>query len=411
MRLLSTSTEIHDTLTRLLPKHDSYSVAVAWATMDFAAQRLLVRNKAKIRRLVVGIDSYITHPDFLCGFVETPSVRWMPQRSVTFHPKVYLLESGDSWDCIVGSANFTKRGMLVNDEVALHFSNQDTKADSVRQDLQKLIGGYWAAAESFDADDVSEYRTAWEARKRDHERLSRPLVTTSPAIRRKRERAREEGVTDILGMSWAEYFKRIQAERAENMFEDRLLLLEDARSLFHDTPRLRDMDKASRTRIAGTTYERYDPDEDAFDWMWFGAMRRAFNFRSLIGRNSRGLSHALDAIPLTGEVRREHYETFRARFAKTFANEQLGGGLGRGSATRLLCMRRPDWFVCIALPNADLCKATGVPKDIGLDKYWDRLIVPLTQTPWWMSEEPESPVEKRTWMGRMAMLDAIYYVP
>jgi hypothetical protein len=31
--------------------------------------------------------------------------------------------------------------------------------------------------------------------------------------------------------------------------------------------------------------------------------------------------------------------------------------------------------------------------------------------PWWQSEIPEDEVEQKIWMGRAAMLDAVYYDP
>jgi hypothetical protein len=81
-------------------------------------------------------------------------------------------------------------------------------------------------------------------------------------------------------------------------------------------------------------------------------------------------------------------------------------------ASRLLCLRRPDVFVCLDSKNRDgLLKTLGVSgKDVSLDTYWDAVIAPLHETEWWQSERPKSnSTEQTVWDGRVAMVDALFY--
>jgi len=74
-------------------------------------------------------------------------------------------------------------------------------------------------------------------------------------------------------------------------------------------------------------------------------------------------------------------------------------------------MKRPDHFVCIDKANRDgLCDYFSTAHfTTNLDNYWDRIIAPMMQTPWWQAEMPNEEVEQKIWMA--AMLDAIYYDP
>jgi hypothetical protein len=55
----------------------------------------------------------------------------------------------------------------------------------------------------------------------------------------------------------------------------------------------------------------------------------------------------LDEIPLNGPVQRDDYEAFIGRYKAAFPiknGQPYKHGLG--TATRLLAMQRPDYFVC-----------------------------------------------------------------
>ena len=78
----------------------------------------------------------------------------------------------------------------------------------------------------------------------------------------------------------------------------------------------------------------------------------------------------------------------------------------------MLCLRRPDYFVCVDQKNRDgLFKKLGVsPRQVTVQSYWDSIVAPLTDTPWWQSPRPLADATAQTvWDGRVAMVDSLFY--
>ena len=86
---------------------------------------------------------------------------------------------------------------------------------------------------------------------------------------------------------------------------------------------------------------------------------------------------------------------------------------GLPPATRLLALKRPDAFVCIDSANRkDMCENFGVsPTTTNLENYWQRIIEPMHGDAWWRHPQPTKAADAEIWLGRAAMLDAIYYTP
>ena len=129
-------------------------------------------------------------------------------------------------------------------------------------------------------------------------------------------------------------------------------------------------------------------------------------FQQAINANDQSISDALDQIPLTGDVVESDYmrflDFFRPAFEKT----------GVGTATRLLAMKRPDYFVCLDNKNKrKLCDAFKIPKKVTLDDYWGSVVARLTDSNWWNAGKPDATNEMRIWLGRAAFLDVLFYEP
>jgi hypothetical protein len=133
-------------------------------------------------------------------------------------------------------------------------------------------------------------------------------------------------------------------------------------------------------------------------------------FKKLMNGNSLGLSRALDAIPVRGEVRRDEYFRFINAYMGAYPE---GKRHGLATATRLLAMKRPDYFVCFDSENRDgLCEAFSVK--LGhhdYERYWDSVIERILISQWWTSPQPSGKRGKAIWDGRAAFLDSLYYKP
>jgi hypothetical protein len=132
-------------------------------------------------------------------------------------------------------------------------------------------------------------------------------------------------------------------------------------------------------------------------------------FKNRVNNNDVNLSLALDAIPPTGEVLQEYYSQFVSYFARAFPT---GLGHGLGTATRLLALKRPDYFVCFDSANrAGLCKAFDIT--LGhhdYERYWASIVERVVLSTWWNSPRPKNVKEMKVWDGRVAFLDSFYYL-
>ena len=146
--------------------------------------------------------------------------------------------------------------------------------------------------------------------------------------------------------------------------------------------------------------------DEEIRWTRFGSMKGAGYFKQAVNQNNDYISLALDQIPLEGSLSSKQYQGFADLFQKAFES----GGAGIATATRLLAMKRPDYFVCLDSKNKGrLCKAFGIPKSIRFDNYWDLIVERIIDSVWWCSEEPTDPVELAVWNGRVAFLDSLFY--
>lgn len=119
---------------------------------------------------------------------------------------------------------------------------------------------------------------------------------------------------------------------------------------------------------------------------WFGTMDRANVFKKAIEQNNKHISAALDFIPLTGVVTRKNYQSFITEVKKAFP---LGGD-GIAVITRLLALKRPDYFVCLDSKNQNqLSEDFGISKIYkDYDRYWDDIVCRIKDSIWWKSDKP-----------------------
>jgi hypothetical protein len=71
---LITGGDIQTEIARLIDAHDQIHIAVAWASDHDLAKALADKaNAKKVRDLIVGVNGFGTHPDFLDRAVDIPN--------------------------------------------------------------------------------------------------------------------------------------------------------------------------------------------------------------------------------------------------------------------------------------------------------------------------------------------------
>jgi hypothetical protein len=83
------------------------------------------------------------------------------------------------------------------------------------------------------------------------------------------------------------------------------------------------------------------------------------------------------------------------------------------TASRLLAMKRPDYFICLDSANKRrFSKDFSLPiSALNLNNYWDEIIERIMECVWWNSHPPNEGDQREVWNARSAFLDALYYVP
>lgn len=345
--------------------------------------------------MVIGTHFYQTHPSFINEFREDKNTHFMLNTSGVYHPKIFLFHNSPSkWECLVGSANFTKSAFTINSEIMTLISSSDIGAEEFFKATIKQIDQYWEQSEFMTLDDYIAYKNVWDKKQKTIKILEGKYGSSSPnkVILRSK----------IFSLSWMSYLELVKKDPFHS-FENRLVLLQEARLLFTSHEHFNEMSDTDRKKIAGF---HFDEQPSGFTWAWFGSMKGAGYFKNKINNNNINVSLALDAISLTETISKKDFNQFVKIFKQAFPD----GGAGIAVATRLLAMKRPDTFICLDSRNkVDLCNEFGISKTVSFEQYWEEIILRIQDSVWWDSQKPENKIELQLWNGRAAMLDAVFY--
>ena len=385
-------------LLELIALCDSFSLASAWVTGSDVFDAAIAAQ-SRLRQFVIGTHGYFSCADCLEACIPLPQAKVVKPIGRMFHPKVYAFEVGGRLVVYVGSSNFTQAGLARNVECGVFLTGQDVHAKL--RSFVDFIAAQWKAAEKLDADFVATYR-ANQVRVKDAQDELEEFIEI-PKPRRTRNSAND---VDPSEMDWARFMKLVRAEKTHAGPEQRLKVLARARHLLSQGQPFARLPELERRCLAGIQKPSLQPD--GLDWGFFGQMSAHGTFGPTLRNHVAKFSNALEHIPLVGRVRETHYDAYRDTLMSI-----PGAGDWIGMGTRLLAMKRPDRFVCVNNANrTGLCGYFGVaPTTTNLDNYWRRIIAPMQVMPWWRAEMPSDALGRQVWLGRAAMLDAIYYDP
>lgn len=394
-----TNREAIDALTRLIRGCTRFDVAVAWAGPNAGVEEMLSAHP-KLGRAVIGTHMYQTDPAVLRQFMPHKGARCMAPSGRLFHPKVYLFTMAQGMAAFVGSHNLTG-GAFGGKNIEVSVLLEGATEESVFADLAGFIQSSWEIAEKIDEEG---FLFAYEAQYKVNKNKRKDL---DKFHRLKKPRAGAQA--SPMDVSWEQFVAAVKGDPHHNV-EDRLRIVERATMLFGEYGTYAAMSQYERKAIAGT-YGNVEPQLDDLDWAWFGTMAGHGDFKSLVIGAPAVLSSALQAIPADGDVSESQFNEFVDLFERAFESKTHKGGIATGS--RLLSMKRPDIFVCLNVANRDgICNAFGTaPTTLSLENYWERVIVPMQNSPWWLHPRPREVFAARIWDNRAALIDSIYYDP
>lgn len=393
--------QTQSTLIRLVSSCETMQWAVAWATENPVFEAAM-QSSSKFEHFVIGTHMFQTQPQVLERAAVLAAAAVVPPTGDLFHPKVYMFRNGHRIRCVVGSPNLTHAAMSRNIEASVLLDG--TYEDEALVDLSRFVADAWKGADRISTEFLYRYRHQYAAKVLSREELNKFADVRLPA-RPNTKRAPHD-------MSWEDYLVQVRssAHPSAHLFKERLAVLSKTRALFAAGTPYATWDEDDRKVVAGTL-GRKKSQQPGVDYGLFGSMGASGTFANLVIDAPQGLSDALDCIPLLGVVTQDDYDRYCKAFVAAFANAHRVGGLP--PATRLLAMKRPDTFVCIDSANRkDLCENFGVsPSTTNLENYWQRIIEPMHGDAWWRHPQPTNAADAEIWLGRAALLDAIYYTP
>lgn len=410
--VLTTPAETSEALLAQIRTCVRASWAVAWATPNrvFAAA---MSHIDKFERMVVGIHGCNTHPDCLRAMGQHPTKAFIRRndRAALFHPKLYVFEHAEHYTVIVGSHNMTGGAFGSNVELSLltDFPRDDSTVRTLLAWIKEAshpgscvtFSTTWIAAYEQLFQTAKFKRNEIDAQLEDHPNAKVVAVQASLPINK----------------TWAQWFDLVQHEKSStHSIASRLQVLEHAASIFR-AGTYAQMSRTDRLRISGLAPKELR-EQDGVDWNLFGSMQVASALRAgydaVVVEDPGALSSALELLPLVGVVTEGHWDAYWAELRRIDGGRGL---LGRGTATRLACMRRPDTFVTLNNANQQkLASLLDAPETALRDgnAYWKTVIQPIQKTDWYRSSAPAPPapqgsLESRAWFARAALLDALIY--
>ena len=401
MKIITEAKEFEKVFMQLLDKYENYFWITAWAGIGSKPYKKLIENQSKIKKIVVGLHFYQTHPEFIKTFLQNENVKFIKQPSGTFHPKTFLFfNSENDWNIIIGSANFTQAAFNINSEVSVLLSNNDKNSKEVLNKTIKTVENFWSHGKHFNDEELIDYTRFWNNFKPQLGSLS---GNYSKHESNEKIKSKPLFQIPVAKMAWSEFVREIFNDKYHT-FENRLKVLELVQNIFKENESFETIDLEKRKFIAGIPNNL--TVESGIDWGFFGSMQGAGTFKKKIIENDKYIAKAINAIPISGQITKSHFLKFVENYQKAFEGNFLG------TATRLLTMKRPDVFVCLNNKNRKLlCKAFGIAQSgMNYEKYWEDIILRIYDSDWWSRPEPKNRNEEKICKTRAAFLDSLYYI-
>lgn len=397
MKLIIDSAQLTREFERLMTQYQGYYWSTAWAGVSTKHFEYLEKNQGKIQMIVVGLHFYQTHPSFIQTFIKHSKVRFIKQTQGTFHPKLYLFYDSDKkWELLVGSANFTGEAFTRNTEATVLISSSDETSNDTLETALNLVRTAWGNAHYFTIEELAKYKLTWQN--------LRPKLNSLSGSYGGTNNGNTKPIYQVpaSSMSWKEFIRKVRSETAHGLRE-RLRVIRISADLFQKVNHFHELSEDERKFISGLPNHLHM--NGSVDWAFFGSMKGAGKFANKIIINDTNISFALDHIPLTGQITRQHYEKFIQAYQLSLPGNFIA------TATRLLAMKRPDIFFCLTSKNQKaFCGDFGVVyRSIDYQGYWEQVVERIYDSDWWLNPDPKTTEEKQVSEARAAFLDSIYY--
>jgi hypothetical protein len=381
------STNLLHAFEKLVDAATQVDIAVAWIGSSKAIKALRDRSRSKNLqvRVLVGLSGNGTDPTALRSLQEFAAVRAAPRQNVggIFHPKFYLFHLPSKKVCWVGSANFTAHGLAVNHELVKQSSDDDGVAAKWFDELWKVGSKR----------NVVDYIANWKP----SPRPLRALLAVGANLSDTRRIA-------ILrnARSWQDYVGALRQCDEHWTHAGDTSVLGEASSWTATINVGQDLITREQWDFSPLEVNRLLGRDKKGGWDLLGSTRptaiKAFR-RSLHDvRNAiRGLGGAQHAIDTSIEAIRQI---------------QSIDAFGRGVATRLITLARPDLYISVnGASEGGLMELTGLTKTqlaLKNPEDYERVLKWLYQQLWY-NDQQGAAADPAIWSMRAALVDCFVY--
>lgn len=359
-------------------------LASAWATSNEGLTALQQKSSSLEVRAIVGLWGNLTEPFALRILAKIGQLR-LADASRRFHPKVYVFRGNERSVAWIGSANFTSGGFGINEEVMLETSDTEI--------AQNWFNDLWERCTPLDDSAIDDYEELRQANPPSPPPRSRNSINLHPS-------ELLQGVRD-----WRSYVAALQQCDTWWSHRQSWTVLGEHSSwretiaVLHDVIRCDDwgeLGEYDRRRLLGAV--RRD------DWALLGRMRNTA-VQTVFGSNRDAIQKTVQAVVEADDsafpqLARESYEALNKI-----------DGVGKGIATRLLTLARPDRFV--SLNNASrkglAAYSNLAPSTLGEPRNYSRLLENIYNRDWYVRSNPRNALEQTISSMRAALLDCFFY--
>src|SRR3989304_817145 len=390
--ILLTPQETFNALRDLTDWADKIYFAYAWASSEGgSAEHWKIIPLAKIFKAIIGNHFAYTEPYVLRKLLKTPNIlKVVNDTGGVFHPKVILGVKGNNGFAVLGSSNLTRGGFSCNTELNIKlFGNIKTEP---LKDILAFIEKQWNSVRAFCPDDdwIDSYERVYNKRPK------------PPVVPFKGEKEKNIKFAAELDIPWHQYFKLISEQEGRtcaggfriHVFDhvegSFLEVAEHCQAIFKKYSKFEDISEDDRSYVGG-----WKPGPSGL----FGSMWGAARFKNIVLEKPDLIGKELNKIPLAGEITQQ---TIKNDFQEMFKFK----GINIATATRLLCMKRPDYFIPVNGANKKLIKKIFGYAPTDGESYM-KLQNTIIGFPWFQEQEPlGNKDEIRVWRNRGALLGA-----
>ena len=371
----------------------SIDLATAWATENDGLYKLCqLKETSDLEiRAIVGLWGNFTHPMALKILDRIGRLRIVDENQ-HFHPKIYVFRSPKKSVAWVGSANFTKGGFELNEELLL--ATSDTKT------IENWFDRLWHKCDHLQDGAIDEY-----AKHRKQNQPNPPSLPQGPI-----PRLPDGPLTLLQGVTdWNGYLDAL--EQCNRWWASRkgYFVLEETHSWYETISQLHHIVKQQNWSEIDDTDRKHLIGLQGINANWglLGRMRPLA--LDAIFQEKHTLNTVQDAV-------RDVVAADDSDFpdAAIEAYEKITGikNLAHATATRLLALARPDRIVSFNEKSRNgLVKYFNLNINSGSLKSesYRSLLDSLYKKSWFNGPRPETPRERNIWAMRAALMDCFVY--